>query len=71
MQAYIRDPQKVIGRMLRLMNMAEVSRKTGIPQSTLNRYKQRPGTLTLARGIEIAEAVGMTQEAWGKLIRGK
>ena len=66
----IRDPNKVVRRFLLDLNMAEISRKTGIPQSTLNRYRQKPDTLTLERGIEIAEAAGVGRTAWGKLIKG-
>jgi len=66
----IHDPNKAVRRFLLHLNMAEISRETGIPQSTLNRYRQKPETLTMARGIEIAEAAGVGRTAWGQLIKG-
>ena len=60
----------LLGTSVRPVNMAEVSRRTGIPAATLNKYKKRPDLLPLSRAVEIAEALQLKNEDWIRIYRG-
>ena len=66
-RSLVKNPNTAIAEFLKPLNMAEVHRITGIPQSTLCRYKKKPWTMPMAVGIEIAKAVGMRNEDWCRL----
>lgn len=58
-RSLINDPSNEVRRALAPLNMAEISRRTGISQSTLNKYRQRPDLLPLVRAIEIFKAADL------------
>lgn len=48
-----------------------LSRRTGIPQSTLYRYRDNPDMMPFGRVLVIAEAMQLTAEESAYLITGK
>ena len=58
------------GTGTRPVNLAEVSRRTGIPKATLYRYKEHPECLPFYRAMDIANAIGMSKDDWYTLRRG-
>lgn len=74
-RSIFRDPAESAKRLLagtptRPVNLSEISRRTGIPHSTLWKWQKRPELITLTAGIRIANALNLTNEEWEK-IRGR
>lgn len=56
------------GTPSRPVSLMKVSEKTGIPYSTLCRYKEKRD-LPLSRAIQISKAINQTTEEWEELRR--
>lgn len=51
-------------------DFAEISKLTGIPKSTLYKYKERPDKMPYCRVLQIVTAMGLDSKACGYLLTG-
>ena len=58
------------GTKTRPVNLTEVSRRTGIPRSSLYKKRNNPKSLSLIEAIAIAKAIHMTDDEWLALRKG-
>lgn len=67
------DPARdlIFGRPGSSINVADIARATGIPQTTLGRYKERPELITLGRLRIILRERELTDSQIAKLIKGE
>lgn len=72
MRSLVKDPDRAAlkilkGSELRPVKIGTISKKTGIPMSSLYKWRERPDLLTLGNAIRISKIIGMTDEEWIKL----
>lgn len=60
----------LFGTDIQPVNLAALSKKTHIPESTLRLYRRNPGTIPLDRLRIIVKAVGLSSEDIQKLVCG-
>ena len=60
----------LFGTEIQPVNLAALSKKTHIPESTLRLYRRNPGTIPLDRLRTIVKAVELSEGDISKLIRG-
>jgi DNA-binding Xre family transcriptional regulator len=51
-------------------DIPELSKRTGIPKTTLHRYKNEPDLIPLGRLFVICKGMGLTPEEIGHMITG-
>lgn len=74
MSAVLKDPRTVVskalfGDKLSPVNINELSRRTGISESTLRRYRARPAAITLDRLAVICRVRGLGDDEVGKIVK--
>lgn len=72
MRSLVRDPDRAALKILRgsdarPVKIGTISKRTGIPMSSLYKWRERPDLLTLANAIRISKIIGMTDEEWVRL----
>lgn len=67
------DPARdvIFGKPGSSINVADIARATGIPATTLNRYKKRPELITLGRLRIMLRDRELTDSQIVKLIKGE
>lgn len=60
----------LFGTDIQPVNLAALSKKTRIPESTLRLYRRNPGTIPLDRLRAIVKAVELSEGDISRLIRG-
>ncbi|MCR4671959.1 MAG: helix-turn-helix transcriptional regulator [Lachnospiraceae bacterium] len=59
----------LFGTAVRPVRLAELTRRTGIPERTLSRWRRDPTQMPFEGAVMIARALKLPDEEWAKLRR--
>lgn len=74
MRSVLNDPDKAVsaalfGSKLERVSIKELSKRTGISEATLRRYRSRPAGMSLQNLAAVCRARGLSAEKIGEIVK--